>query len=153
MGRWLSDSSPNNSHSIACPANIPESMRIVDPEFPQSKGAAGGRNEPLQPSISTLVPLFFILAPSAPIHARVLAQSAPLEKFSNFVVPLANAASIAYRWEMDLSPRNCKVPAMFRAGLTICSLPLVMNFRQPTFPPAVQSCSYSGFLFRLVPLN
>ena len=49
-------------------------------------------------------------APSASMQASVEAQSAPVEKFVNRDVPSAKAASIAYRWLMDLSPGSFRLP-------------------------------------------
>jgi hypothetical protein len=70
---------------------------MVDPELPQSNGIAGCANEPAHPCIST-VPDWrscSTCAPSARMHAKVLAQSAPLEKLWNLLRPAAIAASIA----------------------------------------------------------
>ena len=41
MGRRDSDSSPISSLVNGCPARMPDSMRMVEPELPQSSGAAG----------------------------------------------------------------------------------------------------------------
>src|SRR6185437_12823243 len=52
-------------------------------------------------------------------HAKVLAQSAPLEKFSSLVRPSAIAPNIAYRCEMDLSPgRFIEPPKLFAGRIT-----------------------------------
>lgn len=104
---------------------------MVEPEFPQSSGAVGARRLPPHPSISIVFSVLFTRAPSAPMHANVLAQSTPLEKFCKRLVPPANAANMAYRCEMDLSPRKRSVPVMLRAGRMICSLFAVMEIRQP----------------------
>ena len=66
----------------ACGASRPEIMRIVEPELPQSSGC-GGRTvtRPPTPVISTeSAPVWVTFAPSAAMHARVEAQSAPVEK-------------------------------------------------------------------------
>jgi hypothetical protein len=56
----------------------------------------------------------------------VLAQSAPVEKFSNRDVPSEIAASMPYRCEIDLSPGIRSEPTTFFAGLTSCeSCPIV----------------------------
>jgi len=76
-------------------------MRIVDPELPQSRLADGSASRS-RPSIST-VPAP-VAAPSGPRRTthpswrkqlRVLAQSAPVEKFASRVVPSASDAIIA----------------------------------------------------------
>jgi hypothetical protein len=107
-------------------------MRIVDPELPQSRAADGWSNSPPRPSIST-IPFagFDISHPNARMHFSVLWQSAPVEKFSNRVFPLAMPASIAYRCEMDLSPGNRSAPVMFFAGFTICIEPDFMLTAMP----------------------
>jgi hypothetical protein len=105
---------------------MPDSMRIVDPEFPQSNGLVGGSSSSPRPSISTVVPSRRIFAPSACTHERVLAQSAPVEKFSNRDFPSEIAASMPYRCEIDLSPGIRSDPNTFFAGLTSCeSFPIV----------------------------
>ena len=40
IGRRESDPSPTNSLSNPCPARMPLSIRMVEPEFPQSNGAS-----------------------------------------------------------------------------------------------------------------
>jgi hypothetical protein len=48
IGRLLNDGSPTIVESNRCPERIPDSKRIVVPEFPASKGAKGLLN-PLGP--------------------------------------------------------------------------------------------------------
>src|SRR5438034_3134973 len=119
IGRLESDSSPMSSLVNSWPARIPLSIRIVEPELPQSSDDPGADKRGPHPSIVTLEPSRSHFTPSARRQARVLAQSAPVEKFSSRVVPSAMAASIAYRCEMDLSPGRVTCPAIFRAGRTI----------------------------------
>src|SRR3954464_13398314 len=52
----------------------------------------------------------------------VLVQSAPVEKFSNLVVPSAIPPSMAYRCEMDLSPGRRTEPESPLAGRITMSL-------------------------------
>jgi hypothetical protein len=74
---------------------MPESILMVDPELPQSSGAENAFREPARPSI-TISPLELVMeAPSERMQASVLAQSAPVEKLRNRVVPSAIAPSIA----------------------------------------------------------
>jgi hypothetical protein len=69
---------------------------MVDPELPQSSGTADAWNCPPVPVISmTPFSRLETFAPSASAHARLLAQSAPVEKLVSFVVPEANALSNA----------------------------------------------------------
>ncbi len=80
----------------SCGASNPDSMRIVEPELPQSSARSLGATRPATPVIAIVFsPLRSTLAPSALMQASVEAQSAPVEKFENREVPLANAASIA----------------------------------------------------------
>jgi hypothetical protein len=139
IGLLLSDSSPTNSDSNGCAARIPESIRIVDPEFPQSNAVEGALNPPSRPTISK-VPFccFDISQPSARKQRNVLWQSAPVEKFSNREVPLASAASIAYRCEIDLSPGSRIAPTMFFAGLMIwIESVFIPQFSSPSVRPPV----------------
>lgn len=71
-------------------------MRMVEPELPQSSGAPGSCRLPLVPVIS-IIPLSSreTLAPRAAEQARLLVQSAPVEKLVSFVVPEASALNSA----------------------------------------------------------
>src|SRR5437667_6025386 len=119
IGRRESDSSPMSSLVNSWPARIPLSIRIVEPELPQSSGDTDADKHGPNPWIVTLEPSRSHFTPSTRRQARVLAQSAPVEKFSSRVVPSAMAASIAYRCEIDLSPGRVNFPATLRAGRTI----------------------------------
>ena len=55
-------------------------MRMVEPELPQSNSVPGGVNTPAQPSTSTVSPERVTFAPNCCMQARLLAQSAPVEK-------------------------------------------------------------------------
>jgi hypothetical protein len=68
---------------------------MVEPELPQSNGESGAQSFKFAPSISIEPFSFRQLTPKVLKQARVLAQSAPVEKFSNFDVPLAMAPSMA----------------------------------------------------------
>jgi len=105
----------------SCPARIPLSIRIVDPEFPQSSGIVGSFSSRPLPTTSTAPSSFGPsarrqLAPNPAMHPSVLAQSCAAEKFRNRLVPSAIAASIAYRCEIDLSPGIRTDPSTPRAG-------------------------------------
>ena len=70
-------------------------MRMVEPELPQSSRCDEGVTRPATPVISMASsPTRFTFAPSDSMHARVEAQSAPVEKLLNREVPSANAASM-----------------------------------------------------------
>src|SRR6266568_7430266 len=116
IGRRESDSSPASSLVNFCPARMPLNMRIVEPEFPQSSVALGVCNCSPRPWITTEAPFLSHSTPSARRHPRVLAQSAPVEKFSSLVLPSAIAPSMAYRCEMDLSPGRRMDPEIVFAG-------------------------------------
>jgi hypothetical protein len=129
IGRRLSDSSPNSSESKGCPARMPASMRIVEPELPQSSGPRGGEIRRLVPAIFIDPSLRSMMAPKSSIQRRVVAQSAPVEKLARVVFPLASVASMAYRCEIDLSPGSRTAPTRLFAGridlespLCICAL-------------------------------
>src|SRR5271166_4359181 len=119
IGRRDSDSSPIISMVKGWPATMPASMRMVDPELPQLSGPAGSHSRGPSPSMVT-VPRASCstVQPRPRTQPRVLAQSAPGAKFSKRERPLASAASIAYRCEIDLSPGTRKLPRMLRAGRT-----------------------------------
>jgi hypothetical protein len=74
------------------------------------------------------LPLRRTLAPTASMHANVLAQSAELEKFSNSDVPSAIPANIPYRCETDLSPAVRTLPRICFAALTFTSIGSVLVF-------------------------
>jgi len=95
MGRRERDSSPMSSLPKSCPAKMPLNIRMVEPELPQSKGTTGACSFDPRPSISTALPFRVQLTPRALRQARVLAQSAPVEKFSRRVFPSAIPANIA----------------------------------------------------------
>ncbi len=96
MGRRESDSSPISSLLKAWPARIPDSIRIVEPELPQSRGSSGALSCMPSPSMITApCSARSTVQPNAPTHPKVLAQSAPGAKLSNRERPLARAASMA----------------------------------------------------------
>jgi hypothetical protein len=74
---------------------MPDNMRMVEPELPQSSGAEGAFRHASLPSISPEAPVRLTVQPSASTHPKVLEQSAAVEKFNSFVVPLAIAAIMA----------------------------------------------------------
>src|SRR5260370_20931849 len=95
MGRRESDSSPANLLVNSCPARIPLNMRMVEPEFPQSRGELGACNFAPRPWIDTEPPFRSHFTPNVRRHPKVLAQSAPVEKFSRLVSPSAIPPSMA----------------------------------------------------------
>ncbi len=96
MGRRVRDSSPMRVNSPCCAARKPASMRIVEPELPQSSGEDEGRNWPPTPVTSTLPsPLLTTFAPRAWTQARLLEGSAPVEKLVKRLVPSASPARSA----------------------------------------------------------
>ena len=68
---------------------------MVEPELPQSRGSAAAANVPPVPVTATDEPLRSTFAPSASAHARLLAQSAPVEKLVKCEVPWASAPNSA----------------------------------------------------------
>ena len=75
---------------------MPDSMRMVEPEFPQSKASEGGLSCGPNPSITTLPSSPRSTAqPSLRTHSSVLAQSAPARSSQTASCPGASAASIA----------------------------------------------------------
>ena len=96
-GRRERDSSPMRVKRPCCAARRPLSMRMVEPELPQSSGASDGVTRPATPVTSIAPgPRVVTQAPSWLMQARVEAQSAPVEKLVKREVPAANAPSMAY---------------------------------------------------------
>jgi hypothetical protein len=99
IGRSVSDSSPIKVKVCGWGAIRPASIRIVEPEFPQSSTAAGCLKLPPAPVTEITragpSPLVATVAPSASMHAREEAGSAPVEKFEMREVPSARPASMA----------------------------------------------------------
>ena len=75
---------------------MPASMRMVEPELPQSSVALRLGQLPASPvMVMDLSSCFSTLAPSASIQARVEWGSAPVEKLVRRVVPEARPPSMA----------------------------------------------------------
>ena len=81
MGRRESDSSPIISLVNFCPATMPLSMRMVEPELPQSSGVGGRRQRQAASLHFDHIAVVFRshVTPSARMQPSVLAQSAPVE--------------------------------------------------------------------------
>src|SRR5437868_5975510 len=116
MGRRDSEASPIRSLLKCCPARMPANIRIVEPELPQSSAADAALRAGPRPVISTVPFLCSTVHPNSCMQAKVLAQSAPEEKFSKCVTPSAIPPNSAYRCEIDLSPGKRILPARFLAG-------------------------------------
>ena len=117
MGRFCRDASPEIFVAKVCPAKMPESKRMVVPEF----SASSARQLLLSPCnprpvTRTVLSSTFTSAPNAFMQFKVLWQSAAAAKWRNSLVPSARAAIIAYRWEMDLSPGGSTPPESVLAG-------------------------------------
>ena len=99
IGRKVSEWSPSSVKVCGCGAIRPASMRMVDPELPQSSGADGWRKAPATPVTSIVaagpVPWCTTAAPSASMQASEECGSAPVEKFAKRDVPSASPASMA----------------------------------------------------------
>ncbi len=94
---------------------------MVVPELPASRA----RQLPFRPSaprpaIFTVSFSIFTVAPRALMQSSVLWQSAAAAKWRSSLVPSAIAASMAYRWEMDLSPGGSTPPVRCFAGCMVC---------------------------------
>jgi hypothetical protein len=117
IGRDESDESPVKVALNFCPASKPASMRIVDPLLPQLSGWLGSLNPPnLTPAIETRPCSLITGTPNACKQLKVEAQSWLVEKFSNSDVPVAIAARIAARCDIDLSPGSDIEPRILLAG-------------------------------------
>ena len=82
MGRRESDSSPAISLANFCAATMPVSMRMVEPEFPQSSRLLGAVNDSPVPCTSMTLSEPSLRSHFTPRERRqpsVLAQSAPVE--------------------------------------------------------------------------
>ena len=95
----VSEWSPMRVKRCGWGAMRPASMRMVEPELPQSSGPAGWRNAPADagdfdgrggPGASGTT-----VAPSASMQASEECGSAPVEKFESREVPSARPASMA----------------------------------------------------------
>jgi len=92
---------------------MPESRRIVVPEFPQSRGAFGAR-KPFRPTPSMITTFSGVTSTGTPNCLRqesVLCGSALAGKLCNFEVPLAMEAKRAALWAIDLSAGSFASPA------------------------------------------
>ena len=80
MGRRESDSSPSSSLVNSWPARMPVSIRMVEPEFPQSSTSVGAFSIGPRPQISTTpsTPRCHS-TPSPRRQPSVLEQSMPVE--------------------------------------------------------------------------
>ena len=96
IGRFVSEASPTNVYVPGCDATSPASIRIVDPELPQSRSRAGCANAPPTP-VTSITPSarFTTEAPSASMQASELCGSAPVEKLLRCDVPSASPANMA----------------------------------------------------------
>src|SRR5947208_16738207 len=103
IGRRESDSSPMSSLVNSWPARIPLSIRIVEPELPQSSDDTGTDKRGPHPLIVILEPARSHFTPSARRQASVLAQYAPVEKLSRRVGQSALSPCIASRRGNELS--------------------------------------------------
>ena len=99
IGRKVREWSPIRVKVCGCGATRPASMRMVEPELPQSSGATGWQKAPATPVTSTAVagpePWRTIVAPSDDMQASEDCGSAPVEKFASREVPSARPASRA----------------------------------------------------------
>ena len=113
MGRRLRLESPTILDVNLCPARIPLSILMVEPEFPASRktGYSEGSypNSP-RPLMMILDSRSSTLIPSLRMQFKVEWQSALEAKPEIVDVPFAIDASIATRCEMDLSPGTVDVP-------------------------------------------
>src|SRR6185503_17664043 len=82
-----------------------------------------------------------MVTPSFLRPSMVAAQSAPVAKFVIVELPLARAAMIAARCEIDLSPGTLTFPRMRRAGLI-----LIGTIIATCIGPEVQNIFHSSFL-------
>src|SRR5437763_16590902 len=87
IGRLESDSSPMSSLVNSCPARIPLSIRIVEPELPQSSGDLGADKRGPHPLNRNLRTIALPFPPNGPKQTKGPAQSAPREKISQRGVP------------------------------------------------------------------
>src|SRR5256885_8997211 len=122
IGRRRNDWSPSSVADTQLPDRMPSIRRVVVPEFAQSSGPCGDRND-LQPPpwIRAGPPIRSIWTPRPRRHATVAATSSPSGRPSMRLSPCAMAASIRARWAIDLSPGTRSSPATRDAGSTICA--------------------------------
>ena len=81
MGRRLSEASPTSVKLPCCAASSPASMRMVEPELPQSSGAPAGWKLPAATLNRDARAVALHLRAQRRTHPRLLARSAPVEKF------------------------------------------------------------------------
>ena len=121
IGRRPGDASPNSVLRNGCAAKRPASIRIVEPELPQSSAACGSRNVPAHPPMATppILAAFDLHAQLSPRRSkRAVRHPRRLKNLVRCDVPSAKADSTAYRCEMLLSPGRRRLPSTFRAGIT-----------------------------------
>ena len=119
IGLEESDWSPVSSEVKSWPASNPASIRIVEPLFPQSSDFAGLVKSPSPwPRTRQVFPSAATETPISRRQFRVDAQSWLWEKFVIIEGPRASEATIAARWEIDLSPERVISPMIRCAGLT-----------------------------------
>ena len=121
MGRRLRLSSPTSRAENAWPLRTPDMRRAVVPLFPQSSADAGARRPP-SPSPSTRITGLNggIATPNARSTPAVEWTSADGRIFRIRDRPLANAAQMSARCEMDLSPGTRTASATpFVIGATV----------------------------------
>jgi hypothetical protein len=109
----------------------PVRSRAVVPEFPAWRIPCGSWNAPPL-EIFTLPSFLEIEHPSCDRHRRVLAQSAPGEKFSTFIPREERAPRKAALWEMDLSPGGTMVPEMLLPDLNVSIQTTFAYLRTPS---------------------
>ena len=96
IGRRVREGSPTRVKVCGWEAMRPDNMRMVEPELPQSRGAAGWRKAPATPVISMeLSGLRRTRAPRDSMQASEEWGSAPVEKLARRDVPSARPASMA----------------------------------------------------------
>src|SRR5712691_1607212 len=105
IGRRERAALPTRRLSNVCPASKPASSRMVVPEFPQSISSLGGTSTRFFPcTMSTSGSGCSILIPKARNALTVCMQSSLGRNPRSVHAPLDNAAMIAARCEMLLSP-------------------------------------------------
>ncbi len=112
IGRGESEASPVRTLAKSWPASRPASSRIVVPELPQSRSAAGRRSPrvPTPSMVNTPRSASVTRTPSARTHASVDRGSAASGNPSTVEVPSPMAANRTARWATLLSGGRRTVP-------------------------------------------
>ena len=112
IGRRVNEASPVNSADMPAPATTPITRRAPVPELPKSSAWVGVLKPagPQPPTSQTPSPRLQTVAPNWRMAWAVASTSSPSKSPVMRLVPVAMAARISARCDIDLSPGTRKCP-------------------------------------------